>query len=126
MSTAMDVGRKIVELVNQNRSMEAVDTLYAENVVSVEAGAPPGMPAQLEGLAAVRGKSQWWHANHDVHSMSAGGPWPHGDRFIATFKLDVTPKAGPMAGRRFQMEEAGLYTVEGGKVVREEFFYARG
>ncbi len=125
-STAMEVGRQLVELCNQGRAIEAIDRLYAPTVVSIEASAPPGMPAKLEGLAAVRGKSQWWQENHDVHALNAAGPWPHGDRFIATFKLDVTPKAGPMAGRRTTMEEAGLYTVEGGKVVREEFFYSTG
>jgi ketosteroid isomerase-like protein len=29
-----------------------------------------------------------------------------------------------MAGQRMQMEEVGLYTVEDGKIVREEFFYS--
>ena len=29
-------------------------------------------------------------------------------------------------GQRFQMEEAGLYTVKDGAIVREEFFYAMG
>jgi ketosteroid isomerase-like protein len=42
------------------------------------------------------------------------------------FKLDVTAKAGPMAGKSFSMEEAGLYTVKDGKVVQEEFFYSMG
>ena len=36
------------------------------------------------------------------------------------FSYDVTNKP---SGRRRQMEEAGLFTVEGGTIVREEFFY---
>jgi hypothetical protein len=31
-----------------------------------------------------------------------------------------------MAGKRMQVEEAGLYTVRDGKVVHEEFFYHMG
>jgi len=31
-----------------------------------------------------------------------------------------------MTGKRFKMEEAGLYTVKDGKVVHEEFFYHMG
>ena len=27
---------------------------------------------------------------------------------------------------RFKMQEAGLYTVKNGKIVREEFFYSMG
>jgi hypothetical protein len=36
------------------------------------------------------------------------------------FDYDVTPRAG---GERFHMKEVALYTVEGDKIVREEFFY---
>jgi ketosteroid isomerase-like protein len=31
-----------------------------------------------------------------------------------------------MAGKRFTMEETALYTVKGGKIVQEEFFYSMG
>jgi hypothetical protein len=31
-----------------------------------------------------------------------------------------------MAGQRMRMEEVGMYTVQGGKIVREEFFYTMG
>ena len=42
------------------------------------------------------------------------------DRFTVYFNLDVTPRA---SGEKVNIKEIGLYTVEGGKVVREEFFY---
>lgn len=121
--STMEVGKRLVELCNQNQHLEAIDTLYAPNIVSVEAMEMPPMPRQMEGLSAVRGKSVWWLDNHTVHAGKATGPFPHGDRFIVLFALDVTAKTGPMAGKRMQMEEAGLYTVKDGKIVREEFFY---
>ena len=34
--------------------------------------------------------------------------------------MDVTPK---MTGQRVSMVEVGVYTVEDGKIVREEFYY---
>ena len=61
-----------------------------------------------------------------MHSAQAEGPWPHGDRFIVRFKYEVTSKAGPMAGKRMKLDEAGLYTVKDGKIVQEEFFYDMG
>jgi len=67
-----------------------------------------------------------WYGNHEVHSGKAEGPWPHGDRFIVRFIYEVTPKTGPMAGKRMTVDEAGLYTVANGKVVKEEFFYHMG
>ena len=126
MGSAMDVGKKLVAMCSQGKFMEAMNELYADNIVSVEASAPPGKSARMEGIAAVRGKAEWWEKNHEVHSVKVEGPWPHGDRFIVRFTMEVTAKAGPMAGKRMKMDEMGLYTVKEGKVVMEEFFYAMG
>jgi ketosteroid isomerase-like protein len=78
------------------------------------------MQQECKGLAAIKGKGEWWVANHEVHSATATGPWPHGDRFIVGFQYDVTNKP---SGQRMQMDEAALYTIRNGKIVREEFFY---
>lgn len=72
----------------------------------------------------MRGKNEFWYANHEIHRADVKGPFPHGDRFARYFDFDVTAKAGPMAGNRMQMQEVGLYTVAGGKITREEFFYS--
>jgi len=126
MAGTLDVGKKLVELCKAGKHMEALETLYSPNIVSIEAFAPPGKNARTEGMAGVKGKAEWWFNNHEIHSSAADGPWPHGDRFIVRFSFEVTPKNGPMAGKRFKMEEAGLYTVKDGKVVHEEFFYHMG
>ncbi len=69
----------------------------------------------------MRGKNQWWSENHELHSTSVEGPWPHGDdRFAVRFAFDITHKP---SGMRMKMDEIGLFTVSDGKVVREEFFY---
>jgi hypothetical protein len=92
-------------------------------VVSVEAGGPPGADPVTKGIEGVRGKGVWWRENHDIHSAKVEGPWPNGDKFIVRFTYDVTFKPQSM---RFTMEEAALYTVANGKVVKEEFFYTMG
>jgi ketosteroid isomerase-like protein len=125
-SSTMEVGKKLVDLCKQGKTAEAINTLYSPNIVSIEAASSPSMPARMEGLAAVKGKSEWWEKNHEVHKAEAEGPWPHGDRFIVRFKYEVTAKAGPMAGKRFVMDEAALYTVKDGKISQEEFFYHMG
>ena len=103
--------------------MQAVESLYSPDIVSVEAQSMPNMPAEMRGMQAVIGKAKWWNENHTVHSSSAQGPFPHGDRFAVLFKFDVTNKP---SNQRFQMEEVALYTVKDGKIVREEFFYVGG
>jgi hypothetical protein len=100
-----------------------IETLYAPDIISIEAAGSPAVPARVEGLNAVRGKNDWWQSNHEVHRANVEGPWPHGDRFIVRFNYDVTAKDGPMAGQRMQLDETALYTVVDGKIVQEEFFY---
>lgn len=121
--TTMEIAKRLVELCQQGKNMEALETLFADDMVSVEAVAMPEMPQEARGLAAVKGKGEWWVANHEIHSASVTGPWPHGDRFIVGFQYDVTHKP---SGNRIKMEEAALYTVRNGKIVREEFFYDTG
>ena len=125
-SSAMEVGKKLVDLCKQGKFKEAMESLYSPNIVSIEAGGPPGQNPRSEGIAAVKAKGEWWANNHEVHKSEVAGPWPHGDRFIARFTMDITPKAGPMAGKRMTMDESALYTVKDGKVVHEEFFYNMG
>ena len=126
MSTTLEVGKKLAEFCKQGKHLEAIEALYAPNIVSVEAMAGPDHSARSEGIAAIKGKNKWWVENHTVHGSEVMGPFPNGDRFICHFKYDVTPKAGPMAGKRFTMDEGALYTVKDGKIVHEEFFYNMG
>ena len=118
------VGEKLVAICKEGRNMEAIETLYSPDIVSIEAMGSDEMPAEMSGIATIKGKNEWWFQNHEVHSGSAEGPYPHRDRFAVTFRYDVTPKDGPMKGQRFTMDEVGLYTVKDGKIVKEEFFYS--
>jgi ketosteroid isomerase-like protein len=119
----LEIGKKLVELCREGKNEEAVNTLLADDVVSVEAGGPPGADPVTKGIEGVRGKGVWWRENHDIHSAKVEGPWPNGDKFIVRFTYDVTFKPQSM---RFTMEEAALYTVANGKIVKEEFFYTMG
>jgi hypothetical protein len=127
MATTFEIGQKLVGLCKEGKNLEAIETLYSPDIVSIEAGTgSPTMPARMEGLPAILGKSKWWTENHTVHSGTANGPFPHGDRFVVFFSYDITPKTGPMANKRFTMSEAALYTVKDGKISQEEFFYHMG
>ena len=119
----MEIANEMVALCRQGKNLDALTTLFADDVVSVEAGAPPGMEREARGLAAVKAKGEWWLANHEIHSAVITGPWPHDDRFIVGFQYEVTNKP---SGQRMKMDEVGLYEVRDGKIVREEFFYSMG
>jgi hypothetical protein len=121
--TTLEVGKKLVELCNANKAPEAMETLYSPDILSIEAGAPPGQSAEARGLPAVIAKGKWWSENHIVHSAKAEGPFPNGDRFAVRFTYDVTNKP---QNKRHMFDEVAVYTVANGKIVREEFFYSMG
>ena len=70
----LEVANKLVELCKQGKNDEAIKTLYGDDVVSVEAGAPPGQAAETVGKVGVVGKSKWWADNHEVHDAKVDGP----------------------------------------------------
>jgi ketosteroid isomerase-like protein len=119
----MDIANKLVELCRQGKNAEVRQTLLAADAVSIEPSAPPGMPREAAGLAAIQAKSEWWTSHHEIHAATVTGPWPHGDRFIVGFQYDLTHKP---SGQRMQLDEVGLFTVAGGKITREEYFYSGG
>lgn len=121
--SAMEIGKELVTLCKQGKNQEAIDKLYSPNIVSVEAMAMPNMDQTQKGIEAIKGKNTWWVENHEVHDGEVNGPYPNGDQFIVQFKFDVTPKH---TGKRMTMDEMGLYTVEKGKITKEEFFYSMG
>jgi hypothetical protein len=120
--TVMDIGRKLIELVKAGKAHEAIETLYAPDIVSVEAGGPPGQSRVVTGIAACLEKGQQFRARMEVHRQDAEGPFPHDDRFAVVLRYEVTPRAP--GGTRTTVTEVALYTVVGDKIAREEFFYA--
>jgi len=123
MSSTFEIGKKYVALCQEGKNEVILDELFAKDVVSVEAGAPPGQERTAKGLDAIRAKSKWWRDNHTVHKAEVSGPYPHDDRFAVRFVYEVTNKP---SGKRFTMDEVGLFTVANNKIVKEEFFYAMG
>lgn len=124
MNDTQKVANRFVELVREGKTFDVLDELYADDIVSVEAhDGGPEMPKTQSGIETIKGKNKWFYENHEVHQASVSEPYPHDDKFIVKMQIDVTPKVGPMAGQRFQMEEMCLYTVSNGKIAREEFFY---
>jgi ketosteroid isomerase-like protein len=75
----------------------------------------------IGGLDAIRAKGKSWATDNVVHRAEVSGPYPHDHRFAVRFLFEVTNK---QSGRRMTMEGVALFTVAGGKITREEFFYS--
>jgi ketosteroid isomerase-like protein len=115
-----ELATKLVELCRAGKFIDAVDSLYAEDVVSVEAMDFQGLGREMRGKDAVLAKNKKWFTDNDVHSAQVNGPFLSPEYFAVNFVLDWTPKA---SGECMQMSELAIYTVADGKIVREEFLY---
>jgi len=121
--TTQEIAKRYVALCQQGKFDACLEELYAKNAVSVEAAPPPGGDRTAKGLDAIRAKGKDWSDSHVVHSAEVTGPFPNDNRFAVRFVFDVTEKP---SGKRTTMDEVGLFTIENGKITREEFFYPTG
>lgn len=121
MEDLVELGRAFVQAMQDRRGIGHVDDVYAENAQSVEAVVPPGRDVRIaKGRGAIQAKREDWAAAHEIHKLDADGPYVHPpNRFGVRFEVEVTQKA---TGRRMTLREIAIYTIEDGKIVREEFF----
>jgi ketosteroid isomerase-like protein len=117
------VAEELVSFCRAGRNMDAINTLYSPDIVSVESMGSEQMPREMKGIDAIRQKNQWWIENNEVHSTEVDGPFVGEGKFAVRYGFDATFKP---TGKREQMEEMALYTVKDGKIVREQFFYNPG
>lgn len=121
MEELIKTGRAFVQAMRDRRGVAHVDEIYAENAESIEAVVPPGRELRIaKGRGAIKAKREDWLSSHDIHTLDADGPYVHPpNRFGVRFEAEVTQKA---TGRQMILREIAIYTVEEGKIVREEFF----
>jgi ketosteroid isomerase-like protein len=113
-----ELAQAFTDMLKAGQHEEAAERFNAADIVSREA--MDGPMAEVRGTAAVKAKSDWWYANHEVHSSESFGPYVNGDQFAVRFVIDVTAREN---GQRMQMDEVGVYTVRDGKIVEERFYY---
>jgi hypothetical protein len=115
-ATAADIGKSLVELFNTGRGDEVKKLWHHKKIESIEADGTVFL-----GRKGVDEKDAWWYDAFEVHSAKADGPFVGATGFSVHFAIEVSPKSGDGAGHRTAMREVGVYTVEKGKIVREEF-----
>ncbi|MRU16050.1 nuclear transport factor 2 family protein [Roseovarius sp. A21] len=121
MEELVRLGRDFVQAMREGRGIAHVDDIYDENAQSVEAVIPPGRDVRIaKGRAAIKAKRESWAATHDIHKLEADGPYVHPPhQFGVRYEAEVTQKE---SGKQMTLREIAIYSVQDGKIVREEFF----
>jgi ketosteroid isomerase-like protein len=119
--TTTEIAAQLVALCREGRFVDAVKTLYADDIVSVEAADFQGLGRIMRGKEAVLRKNIAWFDENDVHSASVTGPFVSPEKFAVWYSFEWTRRA---SGERVQFTEIAVYTVVDGKIAHEEFLYA--
>jgi hypothetical protein len=114
---AAEIGREVVEGFNAGRpDHDLWNRWWSPRAVSVEGGRTS---MAWNGRKGMDLKMAWWTENFTVHSGRAEGPFVGATGFSVKYRIDFEEKA---TGKREVMDEIGVYTVQDGKIVREEFY----
>jgi hypothetical protein len=117
-ATPMEIGQAVVASINAGKpDKELWDAYWSKKVESIEG---VGVNMKWTGRKAMEAKGEAWMATHKIYSASAEGPYVGATGFTVRFTMDVEDTT---TGKRQTMNEVGVYTVKGGKVVCEEFMY---
>ena len=121
MEELIEFGHAFVQDMRNRRGIVQVDEIYSENAQSIEAVVPPVRDQRIsKGRGAIKAKREDWIASHDIVEFEVDGPYVHPpNRFGVRYKAEVTQKT---SGQRMTLREIAVYSVEEGKIVREEFF----
>jgi hypothetical protein len=114
--TTAEIATTLVAINRMPEHVDRYDELYAPESVSVETFGPA--PEEYRGLDAIRKKAADWYADvEEIHSLEVSDALVATDSFVIRYTIDATYKSMG----RMNMAELGIYTVAGGKIVREEF-----
>lgn len=117
--TTQEVADKLVAFCREGKYEQAVKELYSPEIVSVEAEGSPNRI--VKGLAAVAEKGQQFEEKMErINTSFISDPIVADNFFSCAMKMNVRLKGMPMD---IDMDEICVYTVNDGKIVREEFFY---
>ncbi|WGK64611.1 SnoaL-like domain-containing protein [Croceiramulus getboli] len=115
--TTEEVAKKLVNYCQSGQEDKAYQELYSPNIVSREMQEPM---KEVRGMEGIQKKGAWWQENFEVHGNKVSEPLVADNHFTVKFWMDTTHKP---SGQRSQMNELGVYRVENGKIVEEQFFY---
>jgi uncharacterized protein YbjT (DUF2867 family) len=99
-----------------DRAMSLLSPAFVR-VAPLETG---GREVELRGTRAVLENAERQNAGVEINAVDVGDPLISGDRFAIRFEFDETDRA---SGRRQTTTKLSLYTVDAGRIVREEVFY---
>ncbi|MGH1336599.1 MAG: SnoaL-like domain-containing protein [Aureispira sp.] len=119
MMTTQEIANRLVELCRANQQQQAVEELYAENFVSLEAEGAPNQRSVGHAAHVEKGKNfEAMIAN--MNAVTWTDPIVAENFFTLGLYMNVDMTNG---AKDVNMDEVCVYQVKEGKIVQEQFFY---
>jgi len=117
--TTQAIADRLTELCRQGQFEIAQQELYAKDAISIEPEASPAFDKETKGLPAIIKKGHKFEKMvGETHSVFISTPLVVGNAIAFTLSMDITMKEK----ERNTMSELCVYLVQGGKIIKEEFF----
>lgn len=121
MQSLHDLADDFTTMLAAGRHRAAADKYWSPDISSVEpANLRDGTPAVVVGFTAARAKLVRWQDQNAVEDVMIDGPFVTGDRFALFIDMEIVRGD---TGTREPFSKIGVYTVCGGKIVEERYFY---
>ena len=121
MQTINEVASGYTALLRAGQFVAAGDRYWAHDVISIEpADLPGGIRAAVSGIAAVRNKCATRFGTSRIDEIGIDGPFVTGNQFALFLDLVITDPAG---GACQPFTEIAIFTLRGGQIVEERYFY---
>lgn len=115
-----EIAKQLVSYCRKGDWQGAYDTLYSENIISIEPYSTPFFEKETIGLDAVRDKAIVFENMIDqIHSLEVSEPLIAGNHLAFTITIDAVRKK---MGRMISAELC-VYTLANNQIIKEEFFY---
>ena len=117
--TIDQIATRLADYCRKEQFTQALESLYAENAVSIEPSEFPGFDKETKGLKAMMEKDRKFSAMVESrHGTTVSEPLIAGNSFCFVLSMDIK-----MKGRdRENLTELCVYTVADGKIISEQFF----
>lgn len=121
MAAIDDVARDFTAMLRLGQFEAAGEKFWASDVLSAEPAAlSRDIPALVSGVEAARSKIRTRFAQSRIDDLGIDGPFVTGDQFALFLDMLITD---PASGRAEPFTEIAIFTVRGGRIIEERFFY---
>jgi hypothetical protein len=121
MAGIHEVARDFTAMLRAGQFEAAGNRFWASDVTSIEPAAlPGGIDATVCGIEAARRKCGARLSAAKFAEIGIDGPFVTGDQFVLFLDMVIVDRA---SGGATPFSEIALYTVRGGQIAEERYFY---